>query len=86
VRTQVGGFMGMLNRLHHAAGLWHEYAPLKVWAVLVGLVSLATLGMAVTGLWMWWLRKQERRWVLILLGANLIFSIVVLALLRSNGP
>jgi hypothetical protein len=86
LRTSVAGFMGMLNRLHHAAGLWHEYVPLRIWAILVGAVSFATLGLATTGIWMWWLRKQERATGLILLGANLAFSIVILALLRSNGP
>ena len=86
VRTSVAGFMGMLNRLHHAAGLWHDYFPLKLWAILVGAVSFATLGLATTGLWMWWLRKQERATGLLLLASNLAFSLVVLALLRSNGP
>ena len=86
VRTNVAGFMGMLNRLHHAAGLWHEYGPLKIWAVLVGIVSLATVGLAATGLWMWWLRRQERTWGVILLGANVAFALVVLTLIRSSGP
>jgi hypothetical protein len=86
VRTNVAGFMGMLNRLHHAAGLWHDYGPLKIWAVLVGVVSLATVGLAATGLWMWWLRRQERTWGVILLGANVAFALVVLTLIRSSGP
>jgi len=58
----VAGVIGMLNRLHHAAGLWHDYLPLKLWAVLCGLVSIATIGLGVTGLCMWWARKQERKW------------------------
>lgn len=86
VRTNVAGFMGMLNRLHHAAGFRHQYMPLKVWAFLVGIVSFATIGLAATGLWMWWLRREERKPGLILLAANLAFSVVVLAMLRSHGP
>jgi hypothetical protein len=86
VRTSVGGFMGMLNRLHHAAGLWPAYAPLKAWGILCGLVSLATVGLSATGIWMWWLRRQERRWGLILVAANLAFSISVLLMLRAAGP
>jgi hypothetical protein len=35
---------------------------------------------------MWWLRRQERTWGLVLLGANLAFSITVLLLMRSAGP
>ncbi len=62
LRTSVAGVIGMLNRLHHAAGLWHDYLPLKLWAVLCGLVSIATIGLGVTGLCMWWARKQERKW------------------------
>jgi hypothetical protein len=85
VRTSVAGFMGMLNRLHHAAGLWHEHIPLKLWAVLVGVVSLATIGLAGTGIAMWWMRRRERFWGAILFAANLAFSLTVLALLRFVG-
>jgi hypothetical protein len=86
VRTSTAGFVGMLNRLHHAAGLWHEYAPLNVWGVLIGIVSLATLGLGVTGIWMWWLRRQERTVGIILLAANLAFAVAVLTLIRRVGP
>jgi hypothetical protein len=86
VRTSAAGFMGMLNRLHHAAGLWHEYAPLNVWGVLMGVVSVATLGLGVTGIWMWWLRRQERTLGIVLLAANLAFAVTVLTLIRRVGP
>jgi hypothetical protein len=85
VKTSVAGFMGMLNRLHHAAGLWHEYGPLKIWAVFVGVVSVATVGLSVTGLWMWWLRRQERTWGLVLVGMNVAFAVTVLTFIRSSG-
>ena len=85
VKTSVAGFMGMLNRLHHAAGLWHEYVPLKLWAVLVALVSAALLGLGATGLWMWWLRRQERKLGILLLAANLLFTMVVFGIIRSTG-
>lgn len=86
VRSSVAGFMGMLNRLHHAAGLWPQYAPLRWWGALCGVVSLATLGLGATGLWMWWIRGKERKWGLVLLAANTAFAIVVLAMMRSAGP
>jgi hypothetical protein len=82
VRTSVAGVMGMLNRLHHAAGLYPEHVPLRLWGIFVAIVSLATVGLAATGLWMWWLRRQERKWGLILLTANLAFSIGILLLIR----
>jgi len=85
VRSTVGGVMGMLNRLHHAAGLWHSYGPLRLWAVLVALASAATVVLAVTGIWMWWLRGKERMWGAVLLGANVLFSATVLILIRIAG-
>ncbi len=86
LRTSVAGLMGMLNRLHHAAGLWHAYAPMRLWGLLVGIVSLATLGLGATGIWMWWLRRQERTWGIVLIAANMAFSAGVLLLVRSAGP
>jgi hypothetical protein len=86
VRTSIAGFMGMLNRLHHAAGLWPQFAALKIWGLFVGLVSLATVTLGATGIWMWWLRRQERKWGLLLILANLAFSLAVLIAIRSAGP
>lgn len=86
VKTSANGTLAFLNRLHHAAGLWPEYGPLKLWGIAIGVVSLALVGLAATGLWMWWMRKQERRTGLVLLAANLAYALVVLALLRMQGP
>ena len=82
VRTSVAGVMGMLNRLHHAGGLWPDYVPLRLWGVFVAIVSVATVGLGASGIWMWWLRRQERKWGLILLTANLVFSIGILLMIR----
>jgi hypothetical protein len=76
----------MLNRLHHLAGLYYSYGPLNLWGMAVAVVSVALIGLGGTGLWMWWLRRQERTAGLVLLAANLIFSIVVLGVLRAAGP
>jgi hypothetical protein len=86
IQTNVAGVMGFLNRLHHAAGLWHDYGPLNVWGIVVAIISLALVGLGATGIWMWWLRKQERTIGLVLLGANLVFSVVVLMMMRASGP
>lgn len=86
IRISTAGTMGMLNRLHHAAGLWPEHEPLWAWGAFVGLVSLACVALAATGLWMWWMRRQERTLGLILIGANVAFSAVMLCLMRSAGP
>jgi uncharacterized iron-regulated membrane protein len=54
--------------------------------LLIGLVSAAVLLLGITGIWMWWLRKQERAWGLLLLAANLVFAVGVLLTIRSAGP
>jgi hypothetical protein len=74
--------MGLMNRMHHAAGLWHPSGAMKMWAVMVALASVACAALVATGIWLWLLRKRERRLGLILVAANLIFSITILVLLR----
>ena len=86
IKTSNAGFIGMLNRLHHFAGLYHEYGLLNVWGWVVALISGLLIALGITGLWMWWLRGQERTVGLLLLAANLAFSITILALIRSAGP
>ncbi len=85
VRTSVAGTMGMLNRLHHAAGFWPEFIALRLWGGLVLLVSAATLALGVTGIWMWWLRGKDRALGLVLVLANLAFSLAILAGMRAKG-
>ena len=86
IKTSRSGFMGMINRLHHAGGMWADYMPLKLWGAAVGIVSLGTVGLAITGIWMWWLRKKERRFGLIVIVVNVVFAITVLAMMRAAGP
>jgi hypothetical protein len=86
VKTSVAGIMGMLNRLHHWAGFWHEPLPMKAWAAAVAVVSAALLLLGVSGLYMWFTRRPERRIGLALLAANIVFAITVITLLRRAGP
>ena len=86
VKSSVAGVLGMLNRLHHAAGLWHEPAVMKMWAMVVAIVSAALLVMGATGIWMWFLRRQERVVGAALLTVNVVFVVTVLLLLRVQGP
>jgi hypothetical protein len=85
ITTRTLGFVGVLNRMHHATGIWHSSSPMKVWAAAVALTCVALVGLAGSGLWLWLLRKGERRIGLILVGANLAFSLTVLALLRMGA-
>jgi hypothetical protein len=86
VKSSVAGVMGMLNRLHHWAGFWHETAAMKFWALAVVVVSAALLLLGLTGLYMWFTRRPERRLGLVLLGMNVVFAIAILTLLRRAGP
>jgi hypothetical protein len=86
VKTSVAGFMGMLNRLHHTAGLWHEHASLQLWGAAVAVVSAALVGVGLTGIYMWFTRRAERRTGIVLLLVNAVFVGVVLTLMRSAGP
>jgi hypothetical protein len=42
--------------------------------------------MGVTGLYMWFTRRSERRIGLVLLGINVMFALAIIALLRRAGP
>lgn len=86
IKTSVAGVMGMLNRLHHWAGFWHEPPSMKAWAVFVAVVSAGLLLLGASGIYMWFTRRSERRIGIALLTVNLIFAITVLTLLRTAGP
>ena len=86
VKTSRSGWLGVLNRLHHAAGFWHDSAWFTAWATLVAVVSLALLTLGVTGLWMWFARRQDRVAGTLLLLLNLAFALAVLTLARRAGP
>lgn len=86
ITTTIAGVMGMLNRLHHWAGFWHEPLAMRVWAAAVALVSTALLLLGVTGLYMWFSRRSERRIGVVLLAVNLAFALTIIVLLRRAGP
>jgi hypothetical protein len=86
LRTSVGGTMVMLNRLHHAAGFGHDERAMNLWAAAVVAVSAGLLLVGATGIWMWMLRRSERRLGLLMLGVNLAFALTLIALIRRGGP
>jgi len=86
LKTNVGGVMVMLNRLHHAAGLSHTVTAINVWGALVAIVSCILIAVGLTGLWMWFLRRSERVLGVVLLGINLAFALVMIVLIRRGGP
>jgi hypothetical protein len=86
VKTSVSGVMGMLNRLHHAAGLWPEPPAMKVWGLVVAIVSTAVLLLGATGVYMWFARRSERVLGAVLLAVNVVVVIVLLGIMRTAGP
>ena len=82
IRISKAGLMGMLNRIHHIAGLDYEYLPTKLWAYFVVLVSLSLMVMAVTGIYLWFKLHQERVAGSILLAISLGYSLTLMVLIR----
>ena len=82
VRTSVGSFLAMLNRLHHVGGLWHDYALIDVWGALVGLVSLALVAIGGTGIYLWFRVHRERRVGAVLLALSLGYGLALVVLIR----
>ncbi len=82
MRTSVVSFIGMLNRIHHIGGLWHEYRLLNVWGFLVGVVSVALILSGLTGIYLWFRIYDERLVGSILVGASLAYSLTLILLLR----
>jgi hypothetical protein len=86
VKTSVAGVMGMLNRLHHWAGFWHEPMSMRLWAAAVAIVSTALLLLGISGIYMWFTRRAERRLGVALLAINLLVAVTLIGVLRSHGP
>lgn len=82
VRTSVAGFLGMLNRIHHTGGLWHDYWLINFWGVFVAVVSVALVLLAGTGIYLWFKIHSERRIGLALLTLNLGYSLTLIVLMR----
>jgi hypothetical protein len=86
VKTSVAGVMGMLNRLHHWAGFYHEPVSMKMWAFAVAIVSGALLLLGATGVYLWFTRRPERRIGAALLAINVAFALFIIVALRRYGP
>lgn len=76
------GFVGLMNRLHHAAGFGHDYWWGDVWAVFIAIVSVGLFVIGVTGVYLWFVIHTERVIGAILLVGSLGYSITLLVLIR----
>jgi hypothetical protein len=82
VKTNVANIMGMLNRIHHIGGLWHDFTLTNVWAVFVGLVSVALILLSLTGIYLWFKIHSERVIGIILLTLSLGYNLTLIVLIR----
>lgn len=83
LKTSDNGVWGVLNRLHHFHGLHNQTGARNAWGWAVLFASLGLFALGFTGLYMWFRLHKERTIGMILLGANLVISIVLLIALRS---
>src|SRR6266702_7490542 len=81
VRDNHAALIGMLNRIHHVAGLRHEYWLINVWGAFVGLVSLALMVLGATGIYLWFKIYKERVVGGIMLAVGLMYSASLLVML-----
>ena len=83
VRTNESNFMGMLNRIHHVGGVWHEFTLTNIWGFFVGLVSVSLLVLGATGIYMWFKLHQERVIGTVLLVIGLGYGLTLIVLIRT---
>jgi hypothetical protein len=82
IKTNVANWMGMLNRIHHIGGFWHEYSLINVWSVFVALISVSLILIALSGIYLWFKIHKERLIGGVLLAGGLIYGLGLMILLR----
>jgi hypothetical protein len=83
IRTNTANFIGLLNRIHHIGGLWHEFSLVNVWGALVGVVSAALILMGLTGIYLWFKFHEECVIGTILLAISLGYGVTLTVLIRT---
>jgi hypothetical protein len=84
VRTSKANFIFLLNRLHQVHGLSHEYWLTDVWGVFVGIISVALIGMSLTGIYMWFKLHKERAIGGAILAVSLIYGVGLMIAIRMG--
>lgn len=82
IETRVNGFVAVMNRLHHLAGVTHQGPAFNIWGWLLGAVSISLIAIGVSGIYLWFKLHSERVIGLVLLTASLGFSLTLIVLLR----
>jgi len=74
-------FMSMLVSLHVEHGLWHEDPVREALGILVGIVSVALVILALTGIYLWFKLHEERKMGIVLLVLSVSYSLTAMVLL-----
>lgn len=74
LRTEVLPFRQAIARLHTTAHRWGGPA-FFVWSWMIDLLSLALIGFAVSGVWLWWIVKRDHRLGLLILGGSSLYTV-----------
>jgi hypothetical protein len=83
IQTSVAPFMGMMNRIHHLAGLHNASLILDVWGGWVVAASFCLFLLGLTGIYMWFRLYKERVIGSILLAVSLGYSLALILLIRA---
>ena len=83
VKTSTVGFAGMLNRLHHISGFWHEYGLINWWAGALLFTSVSLMALALTGIYLWFKIYKERLAGAVLLAVSLGYGLGLIVMMRT---
>jgi len=84
VTTTSRNTLGMLNRIHHARGIAHEYWAINAWGWMLLVSSIALLLLAATGVVMWFMRHEDRRLGALVASVGLVWGLTLLVLMRLH--
>lgn len=82
LKTSRYGFAGMLNRMHTTAGLWHNTAAPNAFGVAVGLISAALLILGASGIYLWFIRRNEWKFGTLLMVVSLVWALGAILAMR----
>jgi hypothetical protein len=74
LRTETLPFKQGVARLHTTTQTWGGPAYF-LWGRMIDLLSLALIGFAVSGVWLWWISKRDHRLGLLILGGSSLYTL-----------
>ena len=76
--------LGLLNRIHHASGIAHDYWAVNGWGWVLLTTSCALLVLAITGIVMWFKRHEDRVLGAMVTTIGLSWGVTLLVLMRTR--